>query len=58
MILQIPAQLLLLGSVFAAWFAYFSKIAGITIVAPIILTILVLMYIGGFILGKKKKSDL
>lgn len=58
--LQIPAWIILFGSVIAGFYAYANNISGITIKVPIILLAIVICYLlGRFIakLGKNKEAE-
>lgn len=56
-IFQIPAWLLLIGSVFVGFYAWFKKINNIGFIVPLILLFIIFFYIAGRLMAKKEKED-
>lgn len=56
-LLQLPAWLLIAASFLGGIYAAYNKISGITYSTPIILFIIIVLYITGRILNKRKDKN-
>jgi len=54
---QVPAWILLVGSVFVGFYAYVKQINDIGIVVPIILMLIFVLYIIGRVMARNKENN-
>lgn len=54
-ILQVPLVLTFIASVFAAYYAYYKNLGGVTFATPIIQTVILVLYLIGIFLMRDKK---